>query len=62
MNRKCHVNFSFSYRISPPISSGLIRVRKALMMGLSAGGLIAGGAYMRVKKKGKWDERHHKTE
>ena len=31
------------YRISPPMSPGLIRVRKAFLMGLSAGGLICGG-------------------
>ena len=40
------------YRVSPPISTGFIGVRKAFLLGLSAGGLIhrGGGTYMRIKK------------
>ena len=64
-NNKSSAGYSFSYRISPPISPGLIRVRKAFLMGLSTGGLISGGTYMRVKNNGKRDDssdKHSKTE
>ena len=37
------LQYFMNYRISLPISPGLIRVRKTFLMGLSAGGLIRGG-------------------
>ena len=42
---------SVKYRISPPISPGLIWVRKAFLMGLSMGGLIRGGGGVKNNDK-----------
>ena len=39
-----------NYRISPPISPGLICVRRAFLVGLPAGCRIRGGAYTRFGK------------
>ena len=51
------------YRISPPISTGLIWVRKAFLKGLSAGGARGGGGGLYVgQRNGKWDNRYSKTE
>ena len=49
------VHLRLIYRISPPISPGLICVPRAFLVGLSAGGLSMGelirrGAYTRCKK------------